>query len=71
MARYENLNVRNLNNPTGEPGAPVIPSFLLAEVPSAAANTGKLIVVTDATPPALCWSDGTDWIATDDGTAVA
>jgi len=71
MARYENLNVRELVSPTGKPGAPVIPSYLLATVPDAALYTGQMIIITDATPAALCWSDGTNWIATDDGTTAA
>ena len=71
MARYENLNVRELVSPTGLPGSQITPSFLLADVPDATKYTGQQIIVTNATPPALCWSDGTNWIATDDGTAVA
>jgi len=71
MARYENLNVRELVSPTGKPGAPVIPTYTLATVPDATLYTGQMIIVSDATPQALCWSDGTNWIATDDGTAVA
>lgn len=71
MARYEELNVRKLIPQTGDPSGAFVPSFLLADVPDATAWTGHLIFVSDATPPALCISDGTDWLATDDGTAVA
>lgn len=71
MARYEELSVRSLIPETGNPGSQKTPSFVLADVPDATAWTGHMIIVTDATPPALCWSDGTNWIATDDGTTVA
>ena len=71
MSRYEQLTVTKLEPTTGDPGSLFVPAFLLATVPSAAAWTGHLIRVTDATPPALCWSNGTNWIATDDGTIVA
>jgi len=49
----------------------VFPKFTLATVPDAAEWDGAVIIVTDATPAALCWSNGTNWIATDDGTTVA
>jgi hypothetical protein len=71
MARYEQLTVTRLDPETGNPGSPFIPVFLLATVPDAAAWEGHLIRVSDATPPALCFSDGTNWVATDDGTTVA
>lgn len=71
MARYEELQVTKLLSATGDPASPKIPTFLLADVPDAAAWTGHQIIVSDASPQALCWSDGTNWIASDDGATVA
>lgn len=70
MARYENLSVTKLEQKTGDPGSPFIPSFLLADVPDATKWTGHMLIVSNSTPAALCWSNGTNWIATDDGTTV-
>ena len=50
---------------------PKVPVYTLATVPDAAKYLYGLIVVSDATPNNLCWSDGTNWIACDDGTTVA
>jgi len=46
-------------------------AFTLANVPDAVEWKNAVILVTDSTPAALCWSNGTNWIATDDGTTVA
>lgn len=44
-------------------GGITVPSLLIADLPSAADNTGGIVLVTDATPAAaLCFSDGSDWI---------
>lgn len=48
-----------------------IPMYTLATVPDATAAPGQLIIITDATPPALSWSNGTVWIASDDGLEAA
>jgi hypothetical protein len=48
-----------------------LPAYTLATVPPAADNKHCLILITDATPPCLAWSNGTNWIATDDGTTAA
>ena len=71
MAWREDAVIRRLRGVDGGAGSPQFPSYLLAAVPDAALWLGQAIIVSDATPPALCWSDGTDWIASDDGTAVA
>jgi hypothetical protein len=71
MGWRELLQVRKIIPKTGEPGSVEIPRFLLADVPDATKWTGHQIIVTNSTPQALCYSDGTNWIATDDGTTVA
>lgn len=72
MARYEQLTVRELNGGAqGGPSALKVPTYTLATVPPAADWTGHLIVISDATPQCLAYSDGTNWIATDDGTTAA
>lgn len=48
-----------------------LPAYTLATVPDAAENKYCLIVITDATPACLAWSNGTNWIATDDGLTAA
>lgn len=49
----------------------IIPRYTLATVPAAADWTDGLIIITDATPPCLAFSNGTNWIATDDGLTAA
>jgi hypothetical protein len=71
MARFENVTARKMSGVTGEPASPVIPTYTLATVPDATAWTGHLIIISDATPQCLAYSDGTNWIATDDGTTAA
>ena len=47
------------------------PSYAFANLPDEAANAGGIIFVTDADPaPALCFSDGSDWIDILTGIAV-
>lgn len=56
---------------TGDPSPVKVPTYTLATVPAAADYTGHLIIISDATPQCLAYSDGTNWIATDDGTTAA
>jgi hypothetical protein len=49
----------------------IFPKFTLATLPPAADWDGAVVIITDATPPCLAFSDGTNWIATDDGTTAA
>lgn len=49
----------------------VLPTYTLATVPDAAAYLNGLIVISDATPPCVAFSNGTNWIATDDGATAA
>ena len=71
MAWRELLHCRVLRGKTGEPSPVELPQFLLANVPLAVDWTGHMIHITDATPQCLAFSDGTNWIATDDGTTAA
>lgn len=71
MAWRELIQIRKIIPKTGDPAPLEVPTFLLADVPDATAWAGHMIIVSDATPQALCYSDGTNWIATDDGTTVA
>ena len=71
MAWRELINVKVIKGKTGDPGSPKIPTFTLATVPDATAWTGHQIVISDATPQCLAYSDGTNWIAADDGTTAA
>jgi len=45
-------------------------SYTVATVPAAAGNTGRIIYVTDgaAGNPVVAYSNGTDWIRSDDST---
>lgn len=61
MAKREDLDVFKC----------VFPKFTLATVPDAAQWDGAVIIITDATPNNLAWSDGTNWIAADDGATAA
>jgi hypothetical protein len=71
MAWREDAVIRQLRGVDGGPGAPKIPTYLLATVPAAADWTGHQIIISDATPQCLAYSDGTNWIATDDGATAA
>jgi hypothetical protein len=72
MARFEKLTVTELNPGKQGGAAPVkLPSYTLATVPAAAAWEGHMIWISDATPPNLAVSDGTNWIAADDGLTAA
>lgn len=71
MAWREDAVIRRLRGVDGGAGSPKFPEYTLATVPAADTWQGHCIIVTDSTPPALCWSNGTNWIATDDGTTVA
>jgi len=71
MAWRELLHVRKILPKTGEPAPLQVPTFTLATVPAAAAWPRHLIWISDATPACLAISNGTAWIATDDGTAAA
>ena len=44
-----------------------LPSYTLALAPDAALWPSAIIFMSDATPPNVAVSDGTNWIATDDG----
>jgi hypothetical protein len=71
MAWRELLHVRKIRPKTGEPAPLEVPSFTLATVPAAASWTGHMIWISDATPANLAVSDGTNWIAADDGATAA
>lgn len=47
------------------------PMFTLATAPDPVEWKGCVIIITDATPPCLAFSDGTNWKATDDGGTAA
>lgn len=49
----------------------VIPSYTLATAPDPAKWLNGVIIMSDATPPNLAFSDGTNWIAADDGATSA
>lgn len=49
----------------------IVPAYALADLPPAADWTYGIVFVTDATPPNLAVSDGTNWIAADDGAVAA
>jgi hypothetical protein len=49
----------------------VLKSFIIADLPPAADWLHGIVTVPDATPPCIAFSDGTDWLTSDDGTAVA
>ena len=67
MAWREELSVGKLTaeNPL------ILPRYTLATVPAAASWTDGCVIITDATPPCLAFSNGTNWIATDDGLTAA
>lgn len=46
-------------------------SYALADLPPAANWTNAVVFVPDATPPNMAVSDGTNWLAADDGTTIA
>ena len=71
MAWRENVVIKEVEAPTGNPASLKVPTYTLATVPAAADWTGHLIIISDATPQCLAYSDGTNWIATDDGTTAA
>jgi hypothetical protein len=71
MAWRELLHVTKIIPKTGDPAPLEVPAFLLATVPDATRWTGHMIRITDATPPALAYSNGTVWLAADDGTEAA
>ena len=48
-----------------------IPSYTLATVPPAADWLNAIVFMSDATPPNTAVSNGTIWIAADDGLASA
>ena len=48
------------------------PTYTLTTLPSAAANTGKFIYVSNATTvPKLCYSNGTNWCLVNTATVVS
>lgn len=58
------LNNKRADERYGGDQLPVkIVDYTLATLPDAAANTGNMIFVTDATPVAPCFSDGSTWIS--------
>ncbi len=71
MSWRELLHVTKIIGTTGDPAPLEVPTFLLADVPDAARWTGHMIWISDATPNNLAVSDGTNWIATDDGATAA
>lgn len=62
--------LREVANPTG----PVnLPTYAVAGVPAAADYSGHIIYVSDgaAGSPILAFSDGTNWLRSDTGAAIA
>jgi len=45
--------------------------YLLADLPPAANWVSAVVWVSDATPPNMAVSDGTNWLAADDGATIA
>jgi len=72
MAWRELLQVTKIIPKTGDPAPLEIPVFTLATVPDAAAWEGHLIRISDATPAGnIAVSNGTNWLAADDGLTAA
>lgn len=46
------------------------PKFTLSTLPPAADWNGAVVIITDASPPALCWSNGTTWINANNKLAI-
>lgn len=61
--RYEHLTVTMLQ----------LAEFTVATVPSASDNKGAVVYVSDgaAGSPILAYSDGSDWLRSDTGAAIA
>lgn len=57
----------------GFEGAVQVPTFTVATAPSAADLAGTVVYVSDgaAGSPILAFSDGTDWLRSDTGVAIA
>lgn len=72
MSWRELLQVTKLFGKTGDPAPLEVPVFTLATVPDATRWTGHLIRISDSSPAGnLCVSNGTVWLATDDGLVAA
>ena len=71
MAWREDAVIRQLRGVDGGPAALKVPSYTLATVPDATLWTGHLIFISDATPTNLAISNGTNWLACDDGLTAA
>ena len=72
MSWRELLHVTKIIPTTGDPAPLEVPVFTLATVPDATRWTGHLIRISDATPAGnLAVSNGTVWLATDDGLVAA
>lgn len=56
--------VINLNSVT------ILPTFALADLPSASNHPGGVVYVSDATPVSMAFSDSTNWISIITGIAV-
>jgi hypothetical protein len=54
-------------------GAIQVPTYAVATAPAATSIAGTVIFVSDgaAGSPILAFSDGTDWLRSDTGTAIA
>lgn len=57
----------------GFEGAVELPAYTVATAPSAASLAGTIVYVSDgaAGSPILAFSDGTDWLRSDTGAAIA
>ena len=69
MAWRENSNFGNVNVER----MITHPTYTVATVPPAARNSGGVVVVSDGAlgSPILAFSDGTDWLRSDTGAAIA